>query len=170
MSNSFKSGYNYLIVTIGFIIVAVAGFFMYLTVSSRNETKQVREGQAITSEATQTDSTATVYKEFTQEEFEKARNEGKNIILIYYADWCPICRGEAPLIEAGFKGLHKPNTIGFKVNYNDGMTDDDEKALAKEQGVTYQHTKVVLREGKIVLKDGNPWDTEEFKKQINSVL
>ncbi len=148
---------------------------MYSATKHNSQKQTIRVGQEITDTAPQTAEfrlagTTTPYKEFTRTEYEQARGEGKDIILIYYADWCPICRGEAPLIEAGFNALNKPNAVGFRVNYNDSFTDDDEKALATEQSVTYQHTKVILKKGEIVLKDGNPWDKEDFLENINRVL
>ncbi len=40
--------------------------------------------------------------------------------------------------------LSAENVVGFRVNYNDDQTDENEKALAKKLGVAYQHTKIVV--------------------------
>ncbi|OGK28012.1 hypothetical protein A3C28_02785 [Candidatus Roizmanbacteria bacterium RIFCSPHIGHO2_02_FULL_39_9] len=110
------------------------------------------------------------YIEFKKGEYDEALKSGKIIFLDFYANWCPICRGEAPEIQSGFDSLTSDKVIGFRVNYNDTETDDDEKKLAEDFGVTYQHTKVILKDKKEVLKDGEVWDKEKFLEEINKYL
>ena len=69
------------------------------------------------------------YIEFKKGEYDEALKSGKIIFLDFYANWCPICRGEAPEIQSGFDSLTSDKVIGFRVNYNDTETDDDEKKL-----------------------------------------
>lgn len=109
------------------------------------------------------------YLAFIKTDYEKAKREGKIIFLDFYANWCPICRAEAPEIQVGFDSLLTDNVVGFRVNYNDSETDDDEKALAKEFGVTYQHTKVILKDRQQVLKDGDQWDRQRFAKELAKI-
>ncbi len=110
------------------------------------------------------------YYEFNQEDYDKALQSGKLIFLDFYANWCPICRAESPEIQAGFDSLATDKVIGFRVNYNDTETDEPEKQLAKKFGVTYQHTKVILKNGTEVLKKLEQWDRNELIKQINNNL
>lgn len=56
-------------------------------------------------------------------------------VLYFHADWCPICRVLDPDITAKLTTLPAGLTI-LKVNY------DQESALKKKYGVTYQHTFV----------------------------
>ena len=72
---------------------------------------------------------SSLYVEFTQAEYEKALTEDKVIFLDFYANWCPICRAEAPEIKAGFDSLTTDKVAGFRVNFNDDETDEDEKAF-----------------------------------------
>jgi len=39
-----------------------------------------------------------------------------------------------------FNSLGQSNLIGFRVNYNDSDTSSDERDLAQQFGVRYQHT------------------------------
>lgn len=110
------------------------------------------------------------FLEYNQSDYEKARNTGKIIFLDFYANWCPVCRGEAPEIKSGFDSLTSDKVIGFRVNYNDPNTDENEKKLAEEFKIPYQHTKVILKNGKEVLKDGEVWDREKFLEEINKYL
>ncbi len=110
------------------------------------------------------------YMEFNQADYESALKSGKIIFLDFFANWCPICREEAPEIKAGFDNLTTDRVIGFRVNYNDSDTDKDEKELAEKFGITYQHTKVILKQGMVVLKDLESWDRQKFAEEINKLL
>lgn len=110
--------------------------------------------------------TASEYREFNQKDYEKALKEDKIIFLDFYANWCPICRAEAPEITAGFNNLNNDKIIGFRVNYNDSDTDKDEKELAAKFQVTYQHTKVILENGQVILKDLDQWDKQRFTEEL----
>src|SRR3989344_2316474 len=85
------------------------------------------------------------FLEFNKADYEKAKQENKIILLDFYVNWCPICRAEEPAVYVGFGELNDPNVVGFRVNFNDSDTDSDEKALASEFNIPYQHTKVVLK-------------------------
>ncbi len=110
------------------------------------------------------------YLEFNTEDYEKAKADGKIVFLDFYATWCPVCRAEAPVINEGFNELDSDKVVGFRVNYKDNETSDAEKALAKEFEITYQHTKVILKDGKEVLKTQDTWDKETFSTELQNVL
>jgi thioredoxin 1 len=87
------------------------------------------------------------------------------IVLFFYADWCPTCRP----IDMEFKDNIPKIPAGieiYRVNYNDQDTDEQEKALAKKYGVTYQHTFVQID------KDGNEitkWNGGGLEKLLSSI-
>jgi thiol-disulfide isomerase/thioredoxin len=106
--------------------------------------------------------------EFNQAGYKYALASDKLIVLYFYANWCPTCRAEFPLLEDVFDQNTTANIIGFRVNFNDNETDSDEKALAKEFGVAYQHTKVFVKNGERVLKSPEGWDTSRYLREINN--
>ena len=94
------------------------------------------------------------YLAFIQEDYIKAKAGGKIILLNFYANWCPICREQRPEFLKAFNELSDSEIIGFQVNYKDSETDEFETALAREFGVTYQHTMIFLnKEGKEFKRD-----------------
>lgn len=106
------------------------------------------------------------YLEFNKIDYDKALASNKIVFLDFYANWCPICRAEAPELTAGFDSLTSDNVIGFRVNFNDSDTDNDEKTLAKQFEIPYQHTKVILKDTKVALIDSDSWDKSRFEQEI----
>lgn len=105
--------------------------------------------------------------DFNKADYDAAVASDKLVVLYFYATWCPICRAEEPELRAAFNDLTGDNVIGFRVNFNDGDTDTDEKALAQQFQVPYQHYKVFLKNGGVVLKAPDTWNKERYLTEIN---
>ncbi len=112
---------------------------------------------------------ATPYLAFTQADYETALKTKRIIVLDFYANWCPVCKREEPNVFAAFERLNDSTIIGFRVNYKDSETDSNEEALARQFGVAYQHTKIILIDGNQALKNPESWDTERWINEINRV-
>jgi|SRR3989338_5109738 len=108
--------------------------------------------------------------DFNKVDYDAALKSDKLIVLYFYATWCPICKEEIKNFYEAFNQLTNVQVVGFRVNYNDDDTDDAEKALAREFGVAYQHTKVFVKNGERVLKSPESWDTQRYISEINSQL
>lgn len=110
------------------------------------------------------------YLDFKKADYDKALKDGKIILLDFYANWCPICRAEAPELKAGFDSLPSDKVVGFRVNWQDSDTDADEKALASQFGITSQHTKIILKNGKEIGRTLEQWDKATFLQTINDAI
>lgn len=106
------------------------------------------------------------YFAFKQADYVLAQKQNKIIVLNFYANWCPECRVEAPVLKSGFDGLTREKIVGFRVNYKDPETDSDEKALADQFRIPYQHTKVIIKDGKEVARFSDAWDAATFKVEM----
>lgn len=107
--------------------------------------------------------------DFNKADYDKAIAQKRNILLYFYANWCPECKIEIPILYETFNHLSKNDynfVVGFRVNFNDSDTDSDEVALARELGVAYQHTKVLVKNGQRVLKSPETWDAARYLKEI----
>lgn len=103
------------------------------------------------------------YADYVKSAFDQAA--GKRRVLFFYANWCPICRpADADIRE---HAMQLPADVAvFRVNYNDTDTDSDEKALAKEYGITYQHTFVQIDgDGAVVTK----WNGGKMLELLNNI-
>lgn len=112
---------------------------------------------------------ATKYLDFNKADYDKALKEKKKILLYFYASWCPTCKKEQPETLAAFNEINEQELIGFRVNFRDSDTDADEEALAKEFGVSYQHTKIILKDGQRIGKWPDSWDKQRYLEELSKI-
>ena len=110
-----------------------------------------------------------VLLDFNKADYDAAMENGALIAMFFYANWCPTCRVEFPRMEQAFEELDG-NVVGFRVNYNDSQTDNDERQLARDNGVGYQHTKVFIKDGERILKSPEGWSKNRYISEINNAL
>ncbi len=105
--------------------------------------------------------------EFNKAAYEEATKSDKLVVLYFYADWCPFCVAEYPILKNVFNEMTRTDVVGFRVHYNDESTGPNERALARQFGVGYQHTKVFLKKGARVLKSPETWTKERYILEIS---
>ncbi len=179
-----------IVIVILVVVVLLGGAVVFSdsfsTSSNKNEDATKTSTELSKTDATKTDNTSTsedvvttdsftgevlagksaLYLAFKQADYILAGKQNKVIMLDFYANWCPICRVEAPVMKGGFDALTSSNIVGFRVNYKDTETDSDEKALADQFRIPYQHTKVIIKDGKEVARFSDAWDSATFKTEM----
>jgi thioredoxin len=96
-----------------------------------------------------------------QEHFNQFAAAG-NVIIDFYADWCPPCRRLSPLIDAA-AGLLR-NVTFLKINR------DYFKDLAQIYRVTSIPTLIFLRDGKEIARyDGKPLSEKELIRLVKNI-
>jgi len=109
------------------------------------------------------------YYDWDKAKFDQAIAEDKTIYLEFAANWCSSCKVQEAHLKAAFEELDDPNVIGFKIHYNDDETTAEHKALAKKYQVPYQMTKIILKDGEVVLKSPAPWEATRFLEEMRKL-
>ena len=81
------------------------------------------------------------YVTYSNTNFDQSRDKLR--VLFFYASWCPTCRPADTDFTNNMSKIPE-DVVVFRVNYNDPDTDQDEKDLAEQYGITYQHTYVQI--------------------------
>ena len=79
---------------------------------------------------------------FDAKAFQQAQADGKTIVVDVYAEWCPTCREQRPIV-AGLE-KEKPGLVVYEVDF------DSSKDLLKRFRVQYQSTLIVFKGSKEV--------------------
>ncbi len=84
---------------------------------------------------------ATDMNPYTEDSFRKAKSDGKSIVLVFHANWCPTCRAQKPVLESILKEKEFDGLVALQVDY------DDSDDIQRELGVTRQSTVIVFKSG-----------------------
>ncbi len=111
------------------------------------------------------------FLDYNKADYDAAIASDKLVVLYFYANWCPICKEETKnALYPAFNELTTDKVVGIRVNYKDSDTTKDEEDLARKYGITYQHTKVLVKNGKQLLKGPDGWDKARYLTEINKAL
>ncbi len=98
---------------------------------------------------------------FSREGFEKALNEGKLMMVDFWADWCGPCRMLGPVIEDLAEKYEGKVVVG-KVNV------DDEQELAIRYGVMSIPTVIFFKDGKEIDRKVGVMPADVFTKVLDA--
>ena len=83
-------------------------------------------------------STAAGWQAYDEAEFMMAQNKGKTIVVDVYADWCPTCRAQAPILDELRQERASGDVLFVKVNF------DHEKDFLRAHRIPRQSTILVF--------------------------
>lgn len=112
------------------------------------------------------------YRPYTKQAYEQALADGRPVLLYFYANWCPLCADQEPTVVAMFRGpdIAAWGIAAFRVNYDDSDTDSDERDLARQLGVNYQHTFFTFdRLGKQVWRATGTQTREQLRTRLEEI-
>jgi thiol-disulfide isomerase/thioredoxin len=156
------------IITLIVVLVLISIAIFLMSTGNKNVSPNL-EGQEEVSEPQTFEDSSSSLSEFSQEAFQEAKDEGKNVFVYFYAYWCPTCTAEmATAIAPAFEAWEGEEVVGFFANF-DNKADEAEKALAKELQVYSRHQKVYYK-GNEVLEITAPtaWSMSQHLEQLNS--
>ncbi|MEM6857796.1 MAG: thioredoxin domain-containing protein [Pseudomonadota bacterium] len=79
------------------------------------------------------------WTQYDASEFMMAQKKGKTIVVDVYADWCPTCRAQGPILEELRTEKQSGDVLFVKVNF------DEEKAFLREHRIPRQSTVLVFK-------------------------
>jgi thioredoxin 1 len=81
---------------------------------------------------------------FDQAAFDALQQQGKPILVMIHADWCPTCKAQEPIIGELLKTPELQSIVALRVDF------DKQKTVVKAFKVQYQSTLIVFKGGKEV--------------------
>lgn len=79
---------------------------------------------------------------YTQAAFDKLQHDGKPILVAVHADWCPVCRAQAPVIDSLLRQKKFQGIASLRVDF------DNQKEIVRAFRVSRQSTLIVFKDGK----------------------
>jgi thioredoxin 1 len=95
---------------------------------------------------------------------ERLLADGRPVVVDFHADWCPICRAQAPIIRSLVSKPEFKDLTVLIANY------DTELALRKTLNVSQQSTLVVFRHGKEVARSTGQTSPEKLAALLRQAL
>lgn len=86
------------------------------------------------------------WQTYDERAFAAAQAEGKTIVVDVYADWCPTCRAQAPILDELRAERQSSDVMFVKVNF------DKEKAFLRANRIPRQSTVLVFKGNKEVAR------------------
>jgi thiol-disulfide isomerase/thioredoxin len=101
---------------------------------------------------------------FDRAAFDAARDEGRTVIVDVYADWCPVCRAQKPIVEALAQDPAFAEARFVTVDF------DADKEVVRELGVRAQSTLIVLKGGEEKARATGITDPAEIRALLEKGL
>lgn len=79
------------------------------------------------------------WQQYDSADFMMAQEKGKTIVVDVYADWCPTCRAQAPILEELRAERQSSDILFVKVNF------DEERAFLRQHRIPRQSTVLVFK-------------------------
>jgi thiol-disulfide isomerase/thioredoxin len=79
------------------------------------------------------------WQTYNEAAFMMAQGKDKTIVVDVYADWCPTCRAQAPILEELRQERQSGDVLFVKVNF------DEQKAFLRAHRIPRQSTVLVFR-------------------------
>jgi thioredoxin 1 len=100
---------------------------------------------------------------YTEVEFNQLQKEGKSILVVVHAPWCPTCRAQAPVINELLSENEFKEITALRVDF------DGQKDVLKKFNVSKQSTLILFKGDKEVTRstgDTSLWNIEKLLKKL----
>ena len=98
---------------------------------------------------------------FTNEIFNKAQSDGKNVVVSSWIKYCSSCASQMKALKNVEKDFNNLVYLNFDVR---------EKSIAKQLNIQFQTTLVIYKDNKEVYRSLGELSKDKIYKAINSVI
>jgi thioredoxin-like negative regulator of GroEL len=107
---------------------------------------------------------AAEFRPFSAAALQAARAEGRPVLVHVHADWCPVCRAQAPLIRSQSAGAVYDRLLILTLDF------DDQKAERKALGVGKQSTLIAFAGGREVARTIGQTSPDAIRAMLDRAL
>lgn len=107
---------------------------------------------------------AAEFRPYSAAALQAARAEGRPVLVHVHADWCPVCRAQAPLIRSLSAGAAYDRMLVLTLDF------DDQKAERKVLGVGKQSTLIAFADGREVARSMGQTSPSAITAMLNRAL
>lgn len=157
-----------LLIIIAAVLILIGAAFFIFGGSGEGEKKAVEDSGQTQEKASQEPNNPKNYVGYSSDSYEKAKEEGKVVMLYFTANWCPTCQAQEPVNIKAFEELKEDSDIViFKIHILDSETTDEAEELAEEFKVRLQHTYVIIDPaGEVVFTHTGPLIKDDIIKNL----
>ena len=101
---------------------------------------------------------------YTQITFNQMQRNGKPILVVVYASWCPTCRAQAPIIDELLAENEFKSITALLVDF------DAQKNILDKLNVSKQSTLIVYKGGKEVARSTGDTSFLSIEKLLQKVI
>lgn len=107
---------------------------------------------------------AAEFRPYSAAALQAARAEGRPLLVHVHADWCPVCRAQAPLIRSLSAGADFDQLLVLTLDF------DGQKAERKALGVGKQSTMIAYAGGREVVRSTGQTSPNAIRALLDRTL
>ena len=143
-----RKGILFFVLTIIFLSLAV--FLIKALFMQKNSDNDGNTGNETNQNAVEVTETPSYYKNYSKEDYDKAINEKRVLVLYFTSNWCQECIKQDTINTLSFEELNKEGAIGLKIHILDSETTTETDALSQKFDVTKEQSFVILDKNGVV--------------------
>lgn len=133
----------------------------------KNSDNDGGDGEENNQNAIEATETPSYYKNYSKEDYDKALNEKRVLVLYFTSNWCQKCIEQDTINTLSFEELNKEGAIGLKIHILDSETTTETDALSQKFDVTKEQSFVILdKDGAVYFKHTGVLEKDQLKQKI----
>jgi len=163
-----RKGILFFVLTIIFLSLAV--FLIKALFMQKNSDNDGNTGNETNQNAVEVTEIPSYYKNYSKEDYDKAINEKRVLVLYFTSNWCQKCIEQDAINNEVFNDLISEginNVFGLRVHILDSETTTESDALSQKFDVTKEQSFVILdKNGAVFFKYTGSLDKDLLKQKI----